>query len=446
MTAAALKPLGWLGIVRLGLIQASLGGMVAMTTSTLNRVSIVEFGLPAMIPAALVAWHYAVQLSRPHWGHASDSGKARTPWIMGGVGALALGGVLAADAAILSAQAPVFGFILGVLAFTLIGGGVGAAGTSLLAFLASAVAPRRRPAAAAITWIMMVVGIVVTTIIAGSFLDPFSPQRLALVATGVAVAAFVLSWIAIAGVEARTARVVVAPEGQRPDFRAAVADVWADPMARRFTIFVFLSMLAYSAQDLILEPFAGLLFGFTPGESTKLAGLQHGGVLLGMIVVGAIGTLAGGHKQVWMRGWTVAGCVGSGTALAALAFAAQSGGAWPLAPTVFALGVANGVFAVAAIGSMMGLAGAGRGVSREGVRMGVWGAAQAMAFGLGGFLGAAGVDALRALFAADAPAFLIVFSLEAALFLAAAVLALRLAAPTADDKRLPALPAELSAG
>ena len=59
-----------------------------------------------------------------------------------------------------------------------------------------------------------------------------------------------------------------------------------------------------------------------------------------------------------------------------------------------ALGVANGVYAAAAIGSMMGLAGKGAG-SREGVRMGLWGAAQAMALGVGGFVGAGLVDIAR---------------------------------------------------
>jgi len=48
------------------------------------------------------------------------------------------------------------------------------------------------------------------------------------------------------------------------------------------------------------------------------------------------------------------------------------------------LGVTNGAYAVAAIGSMMALVGAG-GEKREGVRMGLWGAAQALAFGIGGF-------------------------------------------------------------
>ena len=40
-------PLGWLGIVRLGLVQTALGAIVVLTTSTLNRVMVVEMALPA---------------------------------------------------------------------------------------------------------------------------------------------------------------------------------------------------------------------------------------------------------------------------------------------------------------------------------------------------------------------------------------------------------------
>ena len=73
---------------------------------------------------------------------------------------------------------------------------------------------------------------------------------------------------------------------------------------------------------------------------------------------------------------------------------------------------------------MMGLAGAGK-TTREGVRMGVWGAAQAIAFGLGGLLGALGVDAARSALASDGSAFQLIFALEAALFVLAAGLAIR---------------------
>jgi len=430
------KPLGWAGIVRLGLVQSALGAIVALTTSTLNRVMVVEAAMPAVLPAAFVAWHYVIQLSRPRWGYGSDMGHRRTPWIIGGMGVLALGAILATDATLMMSASPVPGILLALVAFTMIGGGVGAAGTSLLALLATRVAPARRPAAASITWIMMIVGIVVSAGVTGGLLQPFSAQRLAMIASGVAGVAFITTLLAVWGAEGPTevgAPTAEAEAGSKPAFRVVLAEIWADALARRFTIFVFVSMLAYSAQELILEPFAGLVFRMTPGQSTQLSSMQHGGVLLGMVLVGVLGARFGGRKSLWMRRWTIAGCVGSAVALAGMAAACVFGRSWPLAPTVFVLGFANGVFAVSAIGSMMGLAGAGE-KSREGVRMGVWGAAQAGAFAIGGFLGAIGVDLMRGLLHDSATAFLFVFCAEAVVFLASAVLAGKLdAAPSRSN-------------
>jgi BCD family chlorophyll transporter-like MFS transporter len=427
------KPLSWFGILRLGLVQCALGSIVALTTSTLNRVMVVEAAVPAVLPAALVAWHYIVQLSRPHWGYGSDMGQRRTPWIIGGMGVLALGALAATDAAAMIGQARLWGVLLGLVAYSMIGAGAGAAGTSLLALLATRVAPERRPAAASITWVLMILGIVLSAGISGALLQPFSTERLVTVASGVCGVAFLLTLVAVWRAEGPDAE-PVAPKAAaapaKPPFRQVLAEVWADPLARRFGIFVFVSMLAYSAQELILEPFAGLVFGMSPGQSTQLSGLQHGGVLLGMVLVGVMGARFGDRKSAWMRGWTVAGCAGSALALGGMAAASLVGPRWPLGPTVFVLGLANGVFAVSAIGSMMGLAGAGR-ASREGVRMGVWGAAQAGAFAIGGFLGAAGVDVFRHLFHQTGPTFLVVFAVEALVFLISAVLAARLdAAPS----------------
>ena len=88
--------LSWLQIVRLGLVQMCLGAIVVLTTSTLNRLMIVELALPAVLPGALVALQYGIQLSRPKWGFMSDAGGQRTRWIIGGMVALALGGMGAA--------------------------------------------------------------------------------------------------------------------------------------------------------------------------------------------------------------------------------------------------------------------------------------------------------------------------------------------------------------
>ncbi len=420
--------LGWVGIVRLGLVQTALGSIVVLVTSTLNRVMIVELALAAVLPGALVALHYAVQVTRPRLGYGSDVGGRRTPWIVGGMAVLALGGFGAACATVLMEQSLVLGIGAAVVAFVLVGLGVGASGTSLLVLLAKQVAPERRPAAATIVWTMMIVGFVITASVAGHFLDPFSFARMLGVTATVSGIALVVTVLAVYGIEdgrgmSMSTGGLAARDADAPPFFQALKHVLAEPTARRFAVFVFVSMLAYSAQDLILEPYAGAVFGFTPGESTQLAGVQHGGVLVGMLLVALIG--GGRRSDRRLRQFTIGGCIGSATALVVLGAGGQYPDSFPLAPCVFALGFSNGVFAVAAIGSMMTLVGEGR-ANREGVRMGLWGAAQAIAFGAGGFLGAASVDLMRQLVVDDtALAFGVVFGAEGVLFVLAAMLAIR---------------------
>jgi MFS transporter, BCD family, chlorophyll transporter len=180
-------------------------------------------------------------------------------------------------------------------------------------------------------------------------------------------------------------------------------------------------MTAYFMQELILEPYGGLVFGMSPGETTQMSGAQNGGAFLGML---AVGILASGLKLGSLRLWVVSGCLGSAAVLGVIALAPPG---VPLVALVMALGFCNGMFAVAAIGSMMQLAGQGRG-RREGTRMGLWGASQAIAAGAGGFLGAALVDVFRAGLPVH-QAFGTVFLIEAALFLAAAAMALRIMSP-----------------
>ncbi|HZX23464.1 MAG TPA: BCD family MFS transporter [Woeseiaceae bacterium] len=437
-----MKPLGWFGIFRIGLVQTALGSIVVLTTSTLNRVMVVELGLAAMLPGALVALHYAVQVSRPRLGYGSDLGGRRTPWIIGGMAVLGVGGIAASCATAWMATDPVAGAALAALAFLLIGVGVGAAGTSLLVLLAKRVTPERRAPAATTVWLMMIAGFAVTAGVAGHFLDPFSMPRLVTVTSVVCGAAFLLTLVAIRNLEgsgssasaaaaADAADAAAVDEEPGPPFRHALAEVWSESRARRFSIFVFVSMLAYSGQELIVEPFAGTVFGLTPGQSTQLAGVQNTGMLVGMILVAV-----GARRFGTLRGWTIGGCIASAIALVTLAAGGFFADEWPLRASVFALGMANGAFAVAAIGSMMALVAAGR-ERREGVRMGLWGAAQAVAFGAGGFLGTMGVDVMRSLVSLPATAYGAVFASQAVMFLVATVLAARVGHTEAHGTETP---------
>ena len=113
---------------------------------------------------------------------------------------------------------------------------------------------------------MMIAGIALTAITAGKFLDPYSHARLLVVVAVICAGAVMLTALAVWGIERR---VIARPAPPPQRFRDGIADIWADTRARHFTFFVFLSMTAYFMQELILEPYAGLVFNFTPGQSTR---------------------------------------------------------------------------------------------------------------------------------------------------------------------------------
>jgi len=422
--------LTWPQIARLGLVQASLGSIVVLTTSLLNRVMVIELALPAILPGALVAIHYFIQLIRPRMGFGSDQTRRASPWIRGGILVLASGGVLAATSTILLSHSVVLGIALATVAFLMIGIGVSSSGTALLVLLAKRVEPKKKAAAATCVWLMMIFGFAFTASVSGKFLTPFSFERLLMVSSTVSVIAVIVTFLAIWGMEspvtknqqlATNADEVESESPSKASFSEAFTEVWKESRVRSFTWFVFVSMLAYSSQDLILEPFAAVAFGFTPAETTTLSGLQNGGVLIGMLFLAFITSKAKSQTLTSLSTWTIGGCLASALAMLGLVLSGPIANVIFFQVAVFLLGIFNGAFSIAAIGSMMQFASIGS-ARREGVRMGIWGASQAMAFGLGGIIGTGLSDIARIILGDPASAYAFVFLLEGVLFVVAAYL------------------------
>ena len=410
--------LGWFSIFRLGLVQACLGAVVVIMTSTLNRLMVVELSMAATVPGFLVGLHYAVQLSRPKWGLISDLENNRTKWINLGMLILGIGANLATLSLMFFDSNPFLAMLLSIFSYTLIGLGVGASGTSLLALMAKHTAERRRPAAAMITWLMMIFGIAVTAGFVGVLLNPYSIELLLRIVAGLTVLTLIVSIISTWKIENSLDK--VRRKGvEKVPLLEELKSLWEHSKTRNFTIFVFLSMTAYFMQELILEPYAGIVFQYTPSETTSLSGMQNGGVFIGMLTVGILATAL---KLGTLKSWVQAGCFGSCLMLIAIMLLGPFNSSVPLEFAVIGLGFFNGMFAVAAIGSMMSLAGSGS-KSREGTRMGLWGAAQAIAAGFGGLLGTILVDLLQVVNLSPVNAYGMVFSLEASLFVLAALLA-----------------------
>lgn len=400
--------LGWGGIARLCLCNMAIGGLAALPVNLFNRLMTVELAWPAILPGLLVALHYGVQMTRPYWGHRSDAKGGRTPFILGGVAVVGLGLILTAYA--IGYLTGAMALLVWVIAYALIGLGIGAAGTSFLALLATASPNDRKPAAATFAWLTLIFGAIAASVGTGIALEPYSPDRLIAVVPVVALVCLLLAWIATVGVEKRLGAV---PAPTQPNLRLALQATWADPAARAFTGFVFLSILAFYLSELVLEPFAGHVHGLPPEDSTKLSGAKDGAALLGMLAAGALSTFRIGS----LRSWAVIGCLISAAGLVGL------GAGFALIPFTVVLGLGNGLFVVGAIGSMMRLAAADKGAA--GTRMGVFGAAQAIAAGLAGLIATGILDLARLALPMEA-AYGTVFGIEAVLFLAAALVAGRL--------------------
>jgi len=418
----------WLSIIRLGLVQMALGSIIAIAASTFNRVMVVELSLLQVVPGLLLALHYFVQITRPNWGFLSDRGGNRTFWIMTGICILGIGSILACFGIKYFPSNYYIGSIISIIAYCLIGLGVGASGTSLLALIATNTRDNRKAAAATITWIMMIFGAAITAIIVGKIIDPYSITKLIKIVTFLSIFWFMVSGIALYKMENKgpsKINIEIAATQTKDSFLTGLKQVLSEKNTRWFTIFVFLSMTAYFMQEPILEPYAGIVFQFTVGESTQLTGYHQGGILLGMLLVGI---LVSGLKFGSLRFWVLFGCAGSGLTLILIALLGQTmAGKHGLMISIALLGFFNGNFAVGAIGSMMQLAGIGR-ENRVGTRMGLWGAGQAIAAGNAMIFSTLFVDILQKITENAASSYGIIFIIEGILFLAAAMLATKLIA------------------
>ena len=429
--------MNWFSIFRLGLVQLCIGSSVVIPLSTLNRLMKVELALPATIAGFLIALHYAVQLTRVNWGHLSDKSQNRSQWIVLGMLILGIGGILASASIPLIENRFSYGIILALLSYSLIGFGVGAAGTPLLALLATYSSKSQKGFAASITFLMMILGLAITGITVGIILDPYSHEKLIKITSSLAIITNIISFFSLRNLERslQNSSHALSPNTINSDvpILEGIKKVWMEREARLFTIFIFISMGAFSMQDPILEPFAGEVFGFTVGESTKLDGFHKIGTLIGIISIvlclskfrigfGSLSIVKNerlGSEKLWL----ITGCLFSALSLfiislLALTFTEPN----LLNSVVFIFGISNGVFTAGVLGTMLHLASRGSGDNKEGTRMGIWGAAQAYATMIAVFFSTLLVDILGLIMTSLPSVYGIVFLTAASFFIASAYL------------------------
>ncbi|HEX2942425.1 MAG TPA: PucC family protein [Rhodopila sp.] len=371
-------PLGRL--LRLSLFQVSVGLAVVLLVGTLNRVMIVELGVPAWLVAVMISLPLVFAPFRALVGFRSDThtsalGWRRVPYIWMGT-LLQFGGLAIMPFALIvlsgdSNGPPVFGHIGAALAFLLVGAGLHTTQTVGLALATDLAPTEAHPKVVALLCMMLLLGMVGGAATYGALLAHFSEVKLIQVIQGTALATMVLNVCALWKQEARDPSRTARGRAQ-PTFQEAWQSFRELPFAKRRLVALGMGTVAFSMQDILLEPYGGQILHLPVGTTTSLSALLAFGGLSGF---GVAARLLGRGADPYRLA-----AVGTVTGLAAFSLVIFAA---PLSSLVlFALGTAligfgAGLFAHCTLTAAMATARNGQ----IGLALGVWGAVQASAAG-----------------------------------------------------------------
>ncbi len=287
-------------LLRLSLVQVSVGISLVLLVGTLNRVMIVELGLAASVVAAMIALPVLFAPFRALIGHRSDTyrcvlGWRRVPFLFRG-SMLQFGGLAIMPFALLvlagegeSARAPaIIGQVSAALAFLLVGAGIHTTQTVGLALATDLARPGQRPNIVGLMYVMLLIGMIGAALAFGVVLEPFTPGRLIQVIQATAVITLVLNAIALWKQEPRRTRTEADLAADEPGFRDAIALYMQGPKALARLVAVALGTMAFGMQDVLLEPYGGEVLGMTVAETTRLTASLAGGSRAGFALASRV--------------------------------------------------------------------------------------------------------------------------------------------------------------
>jgi BCD family chlorophyll transporter-like MFS transporter len=443
--ASASLPLGRL--LRLSLFQVAVAMAGVLLTGTLNRVMIVELGVPAWIVAMMVALPLVAAPFRALIGFKSDThrsflGWRRVPYLWVGT-LLQFGGLAIMPFALLilsgDTHGPAWiGTAAAALAFLAVGAGMHTTQTAGLALAADLSPPEARPRVVSLLYLMLLVGTVVSALLFGLLLENFSAFRLIQVVQGAAMLTLGLNLVALWKQEARDPTRTTGA-GRTVGFSARWAALNHDGRRHRFLVAVGLGTAAFAMQDVLLEPYGAELLGLAVAATTTLTAFQALGALAAFAL--AARRLGRGADPYRLAAF---GLLAGIIAFSAVIFAAALQSALLFRTGALLIGFGAGLYAVCTLTSAMDVPQG----SDTGLALGAWGAVQATAMGVGVAIGGllrdlvgalATQGALGSALAGDATGYLFVYHVEIALLFSALV-ALGPLVRTAAVTRRPAHP------
>jgi len=402
---------------QLGLIHVAVAMTLVPIDSTLNRVMIKELSISATLFAILSSLPYLFAPIQVAIGSYSDRhpilGYRRTPYILAGLLLCVISLIALPPVAFLMDKNFGLGVFAGIFAFGAWGMGYNLSAVSYLSLASELSGEKERGKTIATMWFMMIVSIIVTAIVLGHLVDPYTPAALIRAFQYVAASALTIGLLGLIKLEPRSSNSASQTASETYTLKQMTDVIMSNPTAKIFFVYLLLLLVGILGQNILLEPFAGEAFGLGVGQTTSrvnsiwgtfvlvaiiIAGLLEGrvskrivaqvgniGALIGFIVIVISGIL--GNKEIFYIGITV-------------------------------LGLGTGLCTVANLSLMFDFTVPGL----VGLYIGAWGFSNAVSRLTGNLLGGVVFDVLKTATGSALTGYLVVFVIEGVMLLIAALM------------------------
>ncbi|HMR99471.1 MAG TPA: BCD family MFS transporter [Anaerolineales bacterium] len=407
---------------QLALIHTAVAITLVPINSTLNRVMIFDLGFSKTLFTLLAILPYLLAPIQVAIGSFSDRnpifGYRRTPYIFVGLLLCVIGVAVAPQVAVLLTENFNLGIVVGLLAFGAWGMGYNLSAVSYFSLATEVSGQKGRGATIATMFFVMVIGLIATGITLSRLVPTYTPEALTRAFLLVAASALTLGLLGLFKLESsRSADLSPHTEPHSSySIKEIVSAIKENRVAKIFFIYLLLLLAAILGQDVLLEPFGAQAFGMTLEQTSRIVSISSTFTLVAFIVAGFMEGRV--NKKVIAQ-------IGNLGALAGFVIVIASGLMASLSLFyigITLLGFGTGISTVANLALMFELTVP----EKVGLYIGAWGFSNGLSRLTGLLMAGVVADVATRVTGHELSGYLVVFGIEAAMLLVAAIMLSRI--------------------
>ena len=406
--------------LQLALIHTAVAITLVPINSTLNRVMIFDLGVSKTLFTLLAIFPYLLSPIQVAIGSFSDRhpimGYRRTPYILAGLLLCVLGVAIAPQIAVLVSENFTLGIMVGIFAFGLWGMGYNLSAVSYLSLASELSGEKGRGKTVATMFTIMVIGLIATGISLSRMVTVYDPETLSRAFLIVAASALTLGLLGLFKLEPPFGRSDQTPRSETYTVKEMTAAITSNPVAKIFFAYLLLLLAAILGQDVLLEPFGAQAFGMSLEQTSRIVSISSTFTLVAFIVAGV---LEGRVKKKYIAQM---GNLGALIGFLIIVVIGLTGSLTAFYLGITLLGFGTGISTVANLSLMFDLTVP----EKVGLYIGAWGFSNGLSRLVGLLMAGVVADLATQMTGSALSGYLVVFSLEALMLLAAAVMLYRI--------------------